>query len=541
MAMPCSWRHYAAGLHYRDDDSGMINRRQGMAMLGAFWAFGGTAFAATARSSTTLGTGPLFSWAILKARAQAMASAPPRALPKPDPAAHAIDYDAANRIVFQPDRAIGTDDGYSVRLFPIMKSAPDPVEIWIVDKGAARKVEHGREMFAVGPGEGPAPRIPDGVSGLRLVNKGGIGDWLAFLGASYFRSAGALDQYGLSARGLAIDTGIDGREEFPRFTTFWIAREASGSLTIYALLEGPSVVGAYRFVNSDGPAGVVQDVSAALWLRRDVARLGIAPLTSMFWYDEGNRAQAVDWRPEIHDSDCLLIHNQAGERICRPLGNPPRPTTNSFSDKSTKGFGLFQRDRDFDHYQDDGVFYHKRPNLWVEPKGDWGPGAVMLYEIPTTREYEDNVVAFWTPSAPMKAGAQLAYDYRLRWIATEPDADPLARVVDRWTGTAGRPGTDPIPNARRLVVDFEGRSLKGLGRGSGVEAIVTVDAGRTIAVHTYPVVGQPMRWRMIADLSKVDATVNVRATLERGGQPVSETLIHQFYRGAADLGDGTRR
>jgi glucans biosynthesis protein len=267
-----------------------------------------------------------------------------------------------------------------------------------------------------------------------------------------------------------------------------------------------------------------------LWLRKDVERLGIAPLTSMFWYDEGNREQGIDWRPEIHDSDRLVIHNHAGERICRPLGNPPHSTINSFIDTGTPaGFGLLQRDRNFDHYQDDGVFYEKRPSLWVEPIGDWGAGAVTLYEIPTTREYEDNVVAFWTPAAPAQKGAELTFNYRLRWIATEPDPGPLARVVDRWTGTAGRPGTDPIPGARRLVVDFEGPALLRLTRESDVVPDVAVDEGRILAVHTYPVVGRKARWRLIVDMTKGNAPVNVRATLRMKGLAISETLISQFY------------
>ena len=474
--------------------------------------------------------GQPFSWDGLKARAQARAQRPARALPQADPAVEAIDYDAANRIVFRPERAIGADDGYAVRFFPLGKHAPDPIEVSIIENGVARRIEHSEDMFAVAPGDGPAPHIVPGIAGFRVMTRGGKSDWLAFQGASYFRSAGAFDQYGLSARGLAIDTGIDGREEFPTFTSFWIERSGRDTLTIYALLEGPSVAGAWRFVNRRGRDGVTQDVSMALWLRRDVARLGIAPLTSMFWYDEGNRSQGIDWRPEIHDSDRLLIHNHVGERLCRPLGNPPRATINSFADSGTpQGFGLFQRDRNFDHYQDDGVFYQKRPSLWVEPRGDWGPGSVMLYEIPTVREYEDNIVAFWTPARAASAGSSFAFDYRLRWIGGEPDANPLARVVDRWTGTAGRPGADPIPGARRLVVDFEGPSLAGLGRTSGVTADVTVDQGKILAQHAYPVVGVPMRWRLIVDATKLDRPVNVRAILRRQGAAVTETVIHQFY------------
>ncbi|ATE67139.1 glucan biosynthesis protein [Rhizorhabdus dicambivorans] len=520
----------------------MFDRRQTLGLLGAALAFGGDAVAATPRSA--LGAGQPFSWDGLKGQAAALARGRARPLPRPDPRAHAVDYDAANRIAFRPDRAIFPDDGYSVRLFPLVRNAPIPVRVSVVENGRARLIEHSEDMFAVGPATdpdnaGPAPHIVPGIAGFRVMNRGGVGDWLAFLGASYFRSAGPLAQYGLSARGLAIDTGIDGAEEFPVFTAFWLERTGTGGeggLTVYALLESPSVVGAYRFATVKGSAEIVQDVSVALWMRRDVRRLGIAPLTSMFWYDEGNPAQRADWRPEIHDSDGLLIHNRAGERIWRPLGNPPRATINAFADPGGGpgdglggGFGLLQRDRAFDHYQDDGVFYEKRPGLWVEPKGDWGPGAVMLYEIPTSRETDDNIVAFWTPDRPATAGSRFAFDYRLRWIGGEPDAAPLARVVDRWTGTAGRPGLDPIANARRLVVDFEGPALRGLDRGSGVTAAVAVDRGRILSSVAYPVVGRPGRWRLIVDTSKTPDPANLRATLQRGDAPLSETVIHQFY------------
>lgn len=514
----------------------MIDRRDILRLLGAMLALGSGAAAVAAPSSG----GQPFSWDWLQDHAAALARARPRPLPQPDPRAHAVDYDAANRIFFRPDRALfapaGVDDGYAVRLFPISRNAPIPVRVSVVEHGRARLIEHSEDMFAIGPGEGAAPKILPGIAGFRVMNRGGVGDWLAFLGASYFRSAGPLDQYGLSARGLAIDTGIDGREEFPVFTAFWLERTGSdgdGGLTIYALLEGPSVVGAFRIASrrlgGSGTREVVQDVSMAIRLRRDVARLGIAPLTSMFWYDEGNPGQRADWRPEIHDSDGLLIHNRAGERIWRPLGNPARATINGFADPNGgSAFGLLQRDRAFDHYQDDGVFYEKRPGLWVEPQGDWGPGAVMLYEIPTARETDDNIVAFWTPDQPARAGASFAFDYRLRWIGGEPGASPLARVVDRWTGTAGRPGLEPIAGARRVVVDFEGPSLEGLDRNSGVRAVVSVDRGKLLSATAYPVVGRPGRWRLIADASTSDQPANLRATLEKGGSPLSETVIHQY-------------
>jgi glucans biosynthesis protein len=333
----------------------------------------------------------------------------------------------------------------------------------------------------------------------------------------------------LSARGLAIDTGLDRPEEFPRFSHFWLERGPGDALTVYALLDSPSVAGAWRFVNRRTAKGVTQDVSLVATLRKDVERLGIAPLTSMFWYGEGSRDKAIDWRPEIHDSDGLAMLTGAGERIWRPLDNPPHPITNSFADHDPRGFGLLQRDRNFDHYQDDGVFYEKRPSLWVEPIGNWGPGSVTLFELPTRGETDDNIVAFWTPAAPAKAGAHYAFDYRLHWIADEHQSGTSARVVDTWRGVAGRPGTDPIPDATRLVVDFAGPAVAGLDRTSGVEPIVSLSVGKPISTAAYPVVGMRDRWRMIVDIPyKRGETTDLRAYLRRGDAALTETLLYQF-------------
>src|SRR6185312_14095878 len=196
--------------------------------------------------------------------------------------------------------------------------------------------------------------------------------------ASYFRTSGEDNQYGASARGIAINTAMPEPEEFPRFVEFWLEEPKvdAPSITIYALLDGPSISGAYRFEAVKG-RGAIINISADLYARTDIDRVGIAPLTSMFWYGENDRRYASDWRPEIHDSDGLAMWTGAGEHIWRPLNDDEHPSTSSFADKSPQGFGLLQRDRNFDDYLD-GVHYERRPSLWVEPLGDWGEGAVTL-------------------------------------------------------------------------------------------------------------------------------------------------------------------
>ena len=496
-----------------------LNRRD---VLLAFAASGilpsSTALAAS--DASDLDAGQPFSWAWLQQRAATLTIQPYQE-PAKVSAAAALDYDTVGSISYRPVHTLAG----GIRLFPLGRYAPTPVRINIVADGVARAINFSPDMFAVENGHAKAL----GISGFRVMSPDGKHNWLAFQGASYFRTAGAEDQYGLSARGVAIDTGIDGKEEFPIFTEFWIEQNGPWAYTVYALLDGASVTGAYRFV-SRFDQGVIQDVSSVLYLRRDIERLGIAPATSMFWYGEGNRTAAIDWRPEIHDSDGLALVTGVGEHIWRPLGNPPHATLDGFQDDNPKGFGLIQRDRDFNHYQDDGAFYDRRPNLWIEPQGQWGKGAVTLFAFPTDRETIDNIVAFWTPSTPARQGQRLAFDYRLMWNSRDPLAGGNGRAVACWRGDAGRPGQEPIKGARKLVIDFVGASLAGLDISSGVSAAIDVTGGKLLASHAYPVIGQSSRWRVMADIAPdAPGPANIRLFLKHGDAPLSETVLTQIF------------
>ena len=485
------------------------------------------AFVALPAAAPAAQPGTAFSWGALQRRALDLADRP-YAPPTLAPASVKLpSYDALNRITFRPEHSLlGTEGTPAVRLFPLTQYARTPVSITLVENGHARPIPFSRDLFAGGE---TIPSGAEGFSGFRVMNPGGVGDWLAFQGASYFRSAGALDQYGLSARALAIDTGLERAEEFPRFTHFWLESGPADAMTVYALLDSPSAAGAWRFVNRRSPAGVTQEVSFVLRLRDDVTRLGLAPLTSMFWYGEGNRAQAEDWRPEIHDSDGLAMLTGQGERLWRPLANPVRPITSSFADADPRGFGLLQRDRAFDHYQDDGVFYERRPSLWVEPGGAWGPGSIMLVELPTRGETDDNIGACWSPALPARRGDTIRRDYRLRWIGGEPEPHGSARVVDCWRGRAGSPGTEPVPGATRLVADFAGQAFAGLNRTSGVQPVVSLSRGTPLSVVAYPVVGREDCWRMIVDVNQPgDIPLELRAFLRFGNRALTETLLYQF-------------
>ncbi|HUC98950.1 MAG TPA: glucan biosynthesis protein D, partial [Candidatus Polarisedimenticolaceae bacterium] len=317
-----------------------------------------------------------------------------------------LDYDGYQAIRFAADRALWFDERltFRVEFFHCGPMFKEPVRMHEIVDGQARAIVYHPAMFDFHKARVDARSLSQdlGFAGFRVhFHTDWRADIAAFLGASYFRAVGSdYRQYGISARGLAVDTALEKGEEFPRFTEFWFQRPVrnSNQLTVYALMDSPSLTGAYRFEIRPG-ATLIMDVNAAIYPRKAINRIGIAPLTSMYQHGENDRRMATDWRPEIHDSDGLQLLTGNGEWIWRPLMNPLGIRVNSYFDASPRGFGLLQRDRNFDHYQDDSVFYERRPSLWVEPKsgsgGDWGAGAVQLAELPAPDETYDNIVAYW--------------------------------------------------------------------------------------------------------------------------------------------------
>jgi glucans biosynthesis protein len=271
------------------------------------------------------------------------------------------------------------------------------------------------------------------------------------------------------------------------------------------------------------------DVECALFARKDIAQLGIAPLTSMFWFAEYNRPDRLDWRPEVHDSDGLVIYNGAGERIMRPLNSPTRVITSSFVDKSPKGFGLMQRDRNVENYLD-GVNYDLRPSLWVEPLSDFGEGAVTLVEIPTDDEIHDNIVAFWTPKAKVTAGSALRYRYKLYWQGDHPfPPENFATVFATRMGRGGEPGKPRPKGVTKFVVEFTGKVLENLAKTDKLTAKISATRGTISYVFVEPV-PRTKRHRAQFDLTVTGTEpVELRLYLEKNGkQAVSETWLYQY-------------
>jgi glucans biosynthesis protein len=516
-----------------------IDRRS---LLGAL-SFALAARPAASASSRHFAVGSPFAFSFdwLRALARRKAAEPYTPPPSPPPVLAQLDYQAWGEIKFDTDRALFADGPLPVTFFHPAKFFQEPVKIYAVDAGQAREVIYDQAYFHM-PSDSPARGLPEGVgfAGFRVQEpRGGsldwrANDWAAFLGASYFRAIGALRQYGLSARAVAIDTAVyQHPEEFPRFSQFFIERPAAGSNTIVvnALLEGPSVAGACRLRLTRG-VGVVMDIDQTLFLRRPVTRFGLAPLTSMYWFSETVKPTAIDWRPEVHDSDGLAIWTGAGERLWRPLNDPAAPIVSAFEDENPKGFGLLQRDRNFDHYQD-GVFYDRRPSLWVEPKGGWDKGAVQLIELPTDDEISDNIVAAWVPETSPAPGAPLELSYRLHWLADEPYPSELARCVATRLGRGGQPGQPRPAGVRKFVVEFLGGPLASLPFGVKPDMVLQTSRGRFTDYRMIEAVPDGIAGHWRAEFDLVDVTgpepVELRLQLTVGEKVATETWTYQYH------------
>ncbi|GAA4323432.1 glucan biosynthesis protein G [Pigmentiphaga soli] len=416
-----------------------------------------------------------------------------------------------------------------------------PVKINEIVDGAAHEIRYDPDRFDFGDlsfDRQATSRL--GYAGFRVLypinQPGKLDEIMSLLGASYFRVIGKGQVYGLSSRGLAIDTGLPTAEEFPAFREFWIERPQpqDRQLTIYALMDSPRATGAYRFVLRPGEDAIV-DVQARVFLRGKVNVLGVAPLTSMFLFGPSQQSATYNFRPALHDSNGLSIHTGDGEWLWRPLNNPHDLAISTFRVRNPRGFGLLQRGREFSRYEDLKDRYDLRPSAWIEPQGDWGQGQIELVEIPTPDETNDNIVAFWTPDQLPPPGQPLRADYRMHWTMNEPALiDPNVAWVKQ---TMRTPGEILQANLIRhfdgsmgLLVDFEGPALARLPPDAAVNAQVSVNDNAelldTVLVRNPVIKGWRLSLRVkIKDRKK---PVEMRAALVQGDKPLSETWSYQL-------------
>ncbi len=474
-----------------------------------------------------------FTHEVVKAEAAALAAKPYKATPEALPKGlESLEYDQFRQIRFRKERTIwrGDDLNFELQLLPMGWLFKTPVEINIVESGNVQPLTADNAYFDMGPLAGKLP--PDarmGFSGFRItspLNRPDVFDEvIVFQGASYFRALSRGQSYGLSARGLALNVGQPSGEEFPLFKKFWIEKPAirAGAVVIHALLDSPSVAGAYRFVVTPGAPTVIA-VMATLYPRQELANPGIAPLTSMYLFGANNRTRISDFRSAVHDSDGLAMLNGWGEHIWRPLTNPRRLQTSHFIDQNPKGFGLMQRARNFRHYQDLEAGYERRPSAWVAPAEDWGPGAVELFELPTEEEIHDNIVAFWKPAQPLAANKPYTFSYTLSWPDEVPTdwggAKVLATRIGLINGPRRKSGT------QQFVVDFGG--LPGLTASEPPVAKLEASAGAVGVpiVQPNPEIGG-LRVSFTFDAKGAQVS-EMRLVLMNGQKAVSETWLYRW-------------
>lgn len=488
-----------------------------------------TALAVLASLGRAQAEGTHFQFAQVAERAQQLAKGAYQAPERIPDWLTRISYDQWRDIRFRPERALWRDGRtpFQVQFFHPGYYYERPVAIRIVDEAGVHPVAFSPSDFDYGKNDF-ASRVPHnlGFAGFRLhapINRPDYFDEvIVFLGASYFRAVGRGQVFGLSARGLAIDTGLPSGEEFPYFREFWIVKPPpwATAVTVYALLDSPSVAGAYRFEIYPGETTRVE-VRSRLFFRREVQQLGVAPLTSMFFHGEYSPRAVEDYRPEVHDSDGLLLHFRGGEFLWRPLSNPRTLQISNFRMQSPRGFGLLQRDRDFDHYQDLETRRELRPSVWVEPLDDWGAGRVLLVEIPTKSDTNDNIVAFWVPEPRPKVELPFEARYRLHWFSEHPGLSPGGRVV------ATRRDRGNRENVVRYVVDFARGGLEKIPADTVVHGAVTIASGEDAAelldqqVVKNPVTGH---WRLVFQVRpKRSEPVELRAYLMLGDRVLTET------------------
>lgn len=458
------------------------------------------------------------------------------------PAYANLNYDGFRKVQFDHEKAKWLDKqiGYAVHAFPMGWLFKEPVSVFTLDGGKAQPIGFQTSDFnfhdAAVQKEAEAEPFP-GVAGIRvnypLNNPDIIDELVVFLGASYFRSLGRFNAYGISARGLLINSWREGPEEFPRFSEFYFEKPVAGQpLVVYAALESQSVTGAYKFEITPASETVqetVMDVTARLYFRADVPELGIAPLTSMFLFGESNRTGFDDYRPQVHDSNGLFVLGENAMPMWRALNNTPQLGNSYLWDPNLKAFGLYQRDRNFETYQDAGAHYERRPSLLVTPTGDWGQGSVRLIEIPSKLEADDNIVAFFIPAEPVKAGDEREFRYRLAWGDLMPtDGDPLAHVVETRAGQGGVSGVENAATLRKFVIDFKGGELDSLPPETEFEVAAEASAG-LIVTTTFSKVAANGVWRLVLDVDTTQQTlIELKASVGLAGKPLTETWLYQW-------------
>lgn len=486
-------------------------------------------FAGSSEPSDVASQGEVFSQNTVRELAQELASKPYQESQKAPEALIDLDYSTYRQINYRQDAAIWghSPTKFSVQLFAPGSLFKELVDINVIESGKSYPIKVSDSSF-ISPDPAIAKLLVEvgKYAGMRLhypINQSGYKDeFVVFQGASYFRAVSEGQNYGLSSRGLAINVAKPQGEEYPLFTRFWIERPSihQKAIVVHALLDSESVTGAYRFgIYPGSPTRI--DVAAVLFPRHDIEHVGLAPLTSMFMHGPLDPADKRDYRPAVHDSEGLAIVQSNGERVWRPLANPHSLQVSAFTNENPKGFGLIQRHRSFDYYQDLEAKYHTRPSAWIEPLNDWGKGQIQLVEIPSNSEANDNIVVYWQPENGLKQGQPYSFSYQLTW----PDDTKLVDNEVHIVRSAGGQKLFDDHNNNEVVIDYSDLSSEDI---KDIKVDASIDQGHIVESHieANPEVNGA---RVFVTFDPQDADVaELRVQLMRNDKPIAATWLYRW-------------
>jgi glucans biosynthesis protein len=440
-----------------------------------------------------------------------------------------LSYDQYLGIQPRPEAALWADDARRFTIEPLHRGFvfTSQVALHVVEEQTGRRLSYEPQRFSFSRMQPPQAMGDIGFSGFRVIfhEEGQRREAAIFQGATFFRSLARGQNLGVLARALSLRVAEPRGEEFPNFRAFWLERPAQGAtaLVIHGLCDSESLTGAFRFTLRPGDVTLI-DTEATLFTRTAIDHVGIATMQGTFLHAANDRRGVDDLRPAVHETNGLQILNGAGEWIWRPLNNPDRLQISSFMDNNPKGFGLLQRERDENAYLDDEQLFERRPSLWIEPIGDWGPGSVHLVEIPSESDIHDNVICYWRPKESLAANQEVRIAYRQFWCWTPPEKPPLATVTATRVGRA----TGNTRGKRRFAVDFQGDALFPASGAPSTHIRLEANLGTASLLRSLTV-PRTRTMRVLFELDPAgESAVELRLRLEVGGKPLTETWLYRW-------------